>query len=308
MYDIAIIGGGAAGLSAALYAGRARLKALVIEKFNITGSQIIYTNEVDNYLGIPSISGFELASKFREHAESDTEFKEGEVTDIEKSGSKFVISLSKGEKIVTKTVIIATGAVHNKLGVKGEEDFTGKGVSYCATCDGAFYRGKDVVVAGGGDTALSEALYLSKICNKVYLVHRRDELRGNKTYQEEVAAKDNIEFIGNAVIDEIKGENKVTSLLYHDKVTGENKELSVTGVFVAIGMKPDTDIVKGMIEMDDYGYVIAGEDGRTKVEGLFVAGDIRRKKLRQLITAVSDGANCVTSVEEYLNTAKADIT
>ena len=170
VYDVIIVGGGAAGLSAALYAGRARLKALVIEKFNITGSQIIYTNEVDNYLGIPSVSGFELVNKFKEHATDEAEFTEGEVTSITKEDGIFTLELEDGRKIKSKTIIIATGAVHNKLGVKGEEEFTGKGVSYCATCDGAFYKGKDVAVAGGGDTALSEALYLSNICRKVYLI------------------------------------------------------------------------------------------------------------------------------------------
>lgn len=304
VYDVIIVGGGAAGLSAALYAGRARLKALVIEKFNITGSQIIYTNEVDNYLGIPSVSGFELVNKFKEHATDEAEFTEGEVTSITKEDGIFTLELEDGRKIKSKTIIIATGAVHNKLGVKGEEEFTGKGVSYCATCDGAFYKGKDVAIAGGGDTALSEALYLSNICRKVYLIHRRNELRGSKAYQDKIAEKDNIEFTGNVIIDEIRGDGKVSSLFYHDKEDNIKRKLDVEGVFIAIGMKPDTDIVKGLAGMDNYGYIIAGEDGRTDTAGLFAAGDIRQKNLRQLITAVSDGANCVASVEEYLNTLK----
>lgn len=304
VYDVVIAGGGAAGLSAALYAGRAKLKALVIEKYNITGSQIIYTSEVDNYLGIPSATGFELANKFKEHATGGAEFVEGEVLYIEKKDGVFIIKLSDGSEIKSKTVVIATGAVHNHLGVKGEEEFTGKGVSYCATCDGAFYKDKEVAVAGGGDTALSEALYLSNICSKVYLVHRRDKLRGSQAYQDKIAEKENIEFIGNAIIDEIKGEDKVTSLLYHNKTDGTKKTISVSGVFIAIGMKPDTAILKGIADIDQYGYVIAGEDGRTNTSGLFVAGDIRQKNLRQLITAVSDGANCIASIEEYLNTGK----
>lgn len=304
VYDVVIAGGGAAGLSAALYAGRARLKALVTEKYNITGSQIIYTNEVDNYLGIPSVSGFELVNKFKEHAINEAEFMEGEVSGITKTDGIFNLELADGTEIKSKTVIIATGAIHNKLGVKGEEEFTGKGISYCATCDGAFYKGKDAAVAGGGDTALSEALYLSNICNKVYLLHRRNELRGSKIYQDKIAAKENIEFMGNVIIDEIKGEEKVSSILYHNKTDNTQAVLPVNGVFIAIGMKPDTDILKGLADIDDYGYVIAGEDGRTNVSGLFVAGDIRQKNLRQLITAVSDGANCIASVEEYLNTGK----
>lgn len=304
VYDVVIAGGGAAGLSAALYAGRARLKALVTEKYNITGSQIIYTNEVDNYLGIPSVSGFELVNKFKEHAINEAEFMEGEVSGITKTDGIFNLELADGTEIKSKTVIIATGAIHNKLGVKGEEEFTGKGISYCATCDGAFYKGKDAAVAGGGDTALSEALYLSNICNKVYLLHRRNELRGSKIYQDKIAAKENIEFMGNVIIDEIKGEEKVSSILYHNKTDNTQAVLPVNGVFIAIGMKPDTDILKGLADIDDYGYVIAGEDGKTNVSGLFVAGDIRQKNLRQLITAVSDGANCIASVEEYLNTGK----
>ncbi|HBA97367.1 MAG TPA: thioredoxin-disulfide reductase [Lachnospiraceae bacterium] len=301
MYDIVIIGGGAAGFSAALYAGRAKLDALVIEKYNITGSQIIYTNEVDNYLGIPSVTGFELASRFREHAVKETAFKEGQAKKLAKNGNIFTTTLADGEEIESKTVIIATGAVHNKLGVKGEEELTGKGVSYCATCDGAFYRGKDVAVAGGGDTALSEALYLSNICRKVFLIHRRNELRGSRAYQDKIKATGNIEFIGNAAIDEIKGDSHVSALLYHDKESSARKELAVEAVFVAIGMKPDTDIARELAAMDRQGYIIAAEDGRTSTKGLFVAGDIRKKHLRQLITAVSDGANCVASAEEYLN-------
>lgn len=301
MYDVVIIGGGAAGLSAALYAGRAKLNALVIEKYNITGSQMIYTNEVDNYLGIPSITGFQLASKFREHSAKEATIIEGEVKEIVKNNNIFTIKLADGEEITSKTVIIATGAVHNKLNVKGEEELIGKGVSYCATCDGAFYRDKDVAVAGGGDTALSEALYLSNICKKVYLIHRRNELRGSKTYQNKIKATKNIEFIGNVIIDEIKGDTHVSSLLYHNKENGTLKELAVEGVFIAIGMKPDTDIVKEIVNMDELGYIIAGEDGKTNIDGLFAAGDIRKKNLRQIITAVSDGANCVVSAEEYLN-------
>lgn len=300
MYDIVIIGGGAAGLSAALYAGRAKLSTLVIEKYNITGSQIMYANEVDNYLGIPSVTGFELINRFKEHAAKDVVFKEGEAKAIIKSGTIFTTKLINGEEIESKTVIIATGAVHNKLKVKGEEELTGKGVSYCATCDGAFYKGKDVMVAGGGDTALSEALYLSNICRKVYLLHRRGELRANKAYQDKVKKTENIEFIGNVLIDSIKGETRVSSVLYHNKETNTPAEINVQGAFIAIGMKPDTDIVKGLVDIDKNGYIIAGEDGKTNVDGLFVAGDIRKKSLRQLITAVSDGANCVASVEEYL--------
>lgn len=300
MYDIVIIGGGVAGLSAALYAGRAKLNALFIEKYNITGSQIMYAGEVDNYLGIPSITGFELINRFREHAIKESTVKEGTVEKITKNGDIFVTKLVDGEEIESKTVIIATGAVHNKLGVKGEEAFTGKGVSYCATCDGAFYKNKDVMVAGGGDTALSEALYLSNICRKVYLLHRRNELRGSKVYQDKIKAAENIEFIGNVIIDEIKGETRVVSVLYHNKETNDFGEIFVQGTFIAIGMKPNTDVVKGIVDIDESGYIIAGEDGKTSLSGLFAAGDVRKKNLRQLITAVSDGANCVASIEKYL--------
>ncbi len=306
MYDMVIIGSGAAGLSAALYAGRARLNVLVIEKMGVTGSQIIYTDKVDNYLGFPLLSGYELINKFREHVGDLAEFISGDVTSVSKKEDIFKIQLKENggrdkREVKAKTVIVATGAIHRKLKVPGEEKFTGRGVSYCATCDGAFYKSKDVVVAGGGDTALSEALYLSNICNKVYLVHRRGQLRGSKAYQDKVFAADNIEFVGNAVIGEIIGDERVEGIEYHDKVSGYTKSISADGVFIAVGMQPETDFVKEVAELDEYGYIEAGEDCVTNVRGLFAAGDVRKKPLRQLACAVSDGAVCVKSAEDYIS-------
>ena len=306
MYDMVIIGSGAAGLSAALYAGRARFNTLVIEKMGVTGSQIIYTDKVDNYLGFPLLSGYELINKFREHVGKLAEFTSGEVVSVSKKEDTFKIQLKENDgkdkrEIKAKTVIVSTGAIHRKLKVPGEEKLTGKGVSYCATCDGAFYKAKDVVVAGGGDTALSEALYLSNICNKVYLVHRRVQLRGSKAYQDKVFAKDNIEFIGNAIIEEILGDERVEGVEYHDKVSGYKKSISAEGVFVAVGMQPETDFIKEIAELDEYGYIEAGEDCVTNVRGLFAAGDVRKKPLRQLACAVSDGAVCVKSAEDYIS-------
>lgn len=306
MYDMVIIGSGAAGLSAALYAGRARLNVLVIEKMGMTGSQIIYTDKVDNYLGFPLLSGYELINKFRGHVGDLAEFISGEVVLVSKKGDTFKVQLkddkSKDKReIKAKTVIVATGATHKKLKVQGEERLIGKGVSYCATCDGAFYKSKDVVVAGGGDTALSEALYLSNICNKVYLVHRRGELRGSRTYQDKIFATENIEFVGNAVIGSIMGEERVEGIEYHDKVSGCQKSIEADGVFVAVGMQPETDFIKEIAELDEYGYIEAGEDCITNVRGLFAAGDVRKKPLRQLACAVSDGAVSVKAAEDYIS-------
>ncbi len=300
MRDVVIIGAGAAGLSAALYAGRASLDAVVVERYNPSGSQIIYADAIDNYPGMPGISGFDLMKKFRDHVGDRARFVQGEAKELKRTDAGFVIKLSNGSEIESRTVVAAMGAVRKKLGVTGEEEFAGKGVSYCATCDGAFYKGKDAAVAGGGDSALSEALYLSNICRRVYLLHRRNELRGAASYQNQVKAKPNIEFIGNALINEIKGTKKVESIAYRGAADGVQRQLEADALFVAIGAKPDSDIVSGMVETDENGYIKAGEDGKTSVPGIFTAGDVRTKNVRQLITAAADGACCIKSVEEHL--------
>jgi len=307
MYDLIIIGSGPAGLSAAVYAKRAGLNMLIIEKNPVSGGQIIDTYEVDNYLGIPGVNGFDLAMKFREHADKlGAEFADGTVTGIEcvEKGSDtkapvYKIKTDSGD-YETHTVILATGAHHSKLGIPGEEEYIGKGVSYCATCDGAFYRGKVTAVNGGGDVAVEDAIFLSRFAEKVYLIHRRDELRAAKILQDELFGIKNIEVIWDSVVKEIRGEDKVDRLLIENVNNKEEKELSVDGIFVAIGIHPSTDVFADIVKCDENGYVIAGEDGATNAPGIFVAGDSRKKRLRQVVTAVADGANTVTSVQDFL--------
>ena len=301
MYDLVIVGSGPAGLSAAVYAKRAKMNVLVLEKESFSGGQIVYTEQVDNYLGMYGKSGYELSEAYRSHAEAlQVEFREANVEKIEEKEEHKVIILENGERIETKTLLIATGATHKKLLVPGEEEFFGAGGSYCATCDGAFFSGKQVAVIGGGDVALEDALYLSKICQTVYLVHRRESFRGAKLLQEKVKETKNIIFLPCYEVEQIKGNQKVDTLLLKEKKTGERKELVVSGVFVAIGMEPESRLLDGLVELDESGYVVAGEDGITSNLGIFVAGDIRTKQLRQIVTAVSDGANAVYSIEKYL--------
>ena len=300
MYDLVIIGSGPAGLSAAVYAKRACLSVLVIEKEAFAGGQMVYTEEVDNYLGLNAKSGFELAESFKQHAlDLDVSFAEGAVEKIVPKDGKWSLHMESGEDIETKTVLLATGATHRKLGVPGEENFAGVGVSYCATCDGAFFQGKSVAVVGGGDVALEDALYLANICEHVYLIHRRNELRGTKALQNQVFANEKITFLGESEVTEITGDKQVSGISVHNKVTDETKELSVAGVFIAVGMEPQSDLYAPLLSLE-HGYVPAGEDCATEKDGLYVAGDVRTKRLRQIVTAVADGANAVHSIQEYL--------
>lgn len=300
MYDLVIIGSGPAGLSAAVYAKRACLSVLVIEKEAFAGGQMVYTEEVDNYLGLNAKSGFELAESFKQHAlDLDVSFAEGAVEKIVPKDGKWSLHMESGEDIETKTVLLATGATHRKLGVPGEETFAGVGVSYCATCDGAFFQGKSVAVVGGGDVALEDALYLANICEQVYLIHRRNELRGTKVLQNQVFANEKITFLGESEVTEITGDKQVSGISVHNKVTDETKELSVAGVFIAVGMEPQSDLYAPLLSLE-HGYVPAGEDCATEKDGLYVAGDVRTKRLRQIVTAVADGANAVHSIQEYL--------
>lgn len=300
IFDCIIIGAGPAGLGAAIYAARAGMETAVIEKTAVFGGQIINTTEVDNYLGLPGIGGYELGESFRKHAQSaGTVFYEDEVTEIEKGEVDITIKCHR-EKYRSKTVILAMGAHHSKIGVPGENEYIGRGVSYCATCDGAFFRGRDVAVIGGGEVAAADALYLSGICRHVYLIHRRDSLRVSAATEAELKKRENIEILWNTVAQEIKGNDLVENLEVKNVLTGESNELAVSGVFVAVGMEPETGIVKSLVDCDPHGYIIAGEDCITSVPGIFAAGDIRTKALRQVITAVSDGANAVKSIEEYV--------
>lgn len=301
MYDLVIIGSGPAGMSAAIYAQRAKLQTVVMERQPFGGGQILNTYEVDNYPGIPGCGGFELGMKLRDHAESmGTVFLQEEVTAVEirEDGSKTVHTGQNSYD--TRTVIWAAGAEHRKLGIPGEEEFQGKGVSYCATCDGAFFRGKTVAVVGGGNVALEDALFLARGCSRVYLILRRDVFRGARILQEKVLNTENITVIYNTQVEKISGTTAVEELVLHHKEQEERENLPVQGIFIAVGITPNTKLLQNHVKLDENGYVIADESGVTEIPGLFVAGDARTKQLRQVVTAVSDGANCVTSVERYL--------
>ena len=303
MFDIIIIGSGPAGLSAAIYAKRANLNVAVAEKEYEGTGQIAESGNVNNYLGLPNINGYDLGEKFREHAVSlDVEFIEKEAVQIEavQNGEKeeseiYRVKFDDDTIAEARALIYTAGAYPRKAGVPGEDEYTGKGVSYCAICDGAFYKGKTAAVLGGGDTALDDALYLSDICEKVYLVHRRDSFRGAQSTVELLKQKENVELVLNEAVTEIYG-----------------RTLAVDGVFVAYGSVPQSELIKNLVQLDERGYVVAGEDGityaatkngdhdRSVQPGLYVAGDVRTKTLRQVVTAVSDGANAATTAAEYL--------
>ena len=296
MYDVVIIGSGPAGLSAAVYAKRANLNVAVIEKEYEGTGQIAESKNVNNYLGLPDINGYDLGEKFREHALSlNVCFIEKEALNIEENDSGYIIKLDDGENIKSKTIIYAAGAYPRRADVPGEEEYTGKGVSYCAICDGAFYKDKTVTVLGGGDTALDDAVYLADVAEKVYVIHRRKEFRGAAVTVAKLREKENVIFVLEHQVKEIIGEQKVTGVVLEDAAV-----IDVNGVFVAYGAVPQTDLLKKFAVLDDSGYVRAGETGETALEGLYVAGDARTKKLRQVVTAVSDGANAATAVAEYL--------
>ena len=300
MYDIIIIGSGPAGLSAAIYAQRACLDTIVIEKNGISGGQVLNTWEVDNYPGFPGVTGFELSRQFREHANKlGARVVQDEVVQVELSGNVKKV-VCEEETYEARCVILASGAHHRTLEVPGEEELRGAGVSYCATCDGAFFRGRTVAVVGGGDAALEDSIFLARMCEKVYIVHRRDKLRGAKRLQERVQALENIEFVWNSETVAIEGNAQVEALRLRQTKTGEERRLDVDGVFIAVGIAPESELYAGQLELDEQGYIRADESGQTSVPGVFAAGDVRTKALRQILTAASDGANCVASAERYL--------
>lgn len=301
IYDLIIIGSGPAGLAAAVYAQRAKLDTLVVEKAMVSGGQVLTTYEVDNYPGLPGIGGYDLGLKFREHADRlGARFVEDEVLKIEDGGRGAVKSVvCQGNTYEARALILATGAVHRKLGVPGEEELAGAGVSYCATCDGAFFRNKVTAVIGGGDVAVEDAIFLARMCSKVYLIHRRNELRAAKSLQENLLSLDNVEVIWDTVADSINGDGMVKSLSLTNVKDGQKRELEVQGVFIAVGISPESRAFEGLVDMD-HGYIRAGEDAATSAPGIFAAGDVRTKPLRQIITAAADGANAITSVERYL--------
>ena len=299
MYDLIIIGSGPAGLSAAVYGKRAGLNLLVLEKNPMSGGQVLNTYEVDNYLGMPGINGFDMGVQFRQHADKlGVEFREAEVSAIEERNGVKVVH-TEAEVLEAKTVILATGAVHAHLGVPGEEELSGMGVSYCATCDGAFFRGRTVAVVGGGDVALEDAIYLARTCEKVYLIHRRDELRGSFVLQEELKSLPNVEILYSHVVEVIQGEDALEKIQLRNLKTDQIFELPVAGLFIAVGIRPGTELVKELTACDEGGYVLAGEDCATQMPGLYAAGDVRKKPIRQIVTAVSDGANAAIAASTY---------
>lgn len=301
IYDVIIIGAGPAGLAAGIYGKRADFDILILDTSSISGGQILNTYEIDNYPGFPGASGQEVADAMRQHCDKlGVEFARGRVTSIIDNGSTKDL-VTKKNTYTAKSIIIATGASNKKLGCPGEEELSGMGVSYCATCDGAFFKEKQVAVVGGGDVALEDAIYLSRFCTKVYLIHRRDEFRGAKVLQDQVKSTDNIEIIYDTVVNSINGTQSVESITVQNTKTDSSSELKVDGIFIAVGTVPNTQILSGLVQMDDKGYVIADETCKTSCPGVFVAGDVRTKPLRQVLTATADGANAITSIQKYFS-------
>lgn len=302
MYDLIIVGAGPAGLSAAVYGMRAGLAVMVIEQTPMGGGQVVDTSEVDNYLGLPGINGFELSRKFRQHAENlGVVFQSGKVISIHDGKDRKTVETAGGAKYEARALILAGGAAHAKLGVPGEDTYRGQGVSYCATCDGAFFKKRDVAVVGGGDVAVEDAVYLAGLCRKVYLIHRRDSLRAAKSSQEKLFSCENVEIVWDSTLHSIQGTDLVEGITIHGTKEDCERELAVEGVFIAVGMNPNTQAYRGTVACDEKGYIIAGEDCVTNIPGIFAAGDIRTKALRQIVTAVADGACAVASAEKYLS-------
>lgn len=301
IYDVAIIGGGPAGLSAGLYASRARMSAVIIEKSK-WGGQAATTEELENYPGsIEQPTGPKLMDRMKSQAEAfGTEFIKDEVIGFQLSDKIKTVKLAKGDEIKAKTIIYATGAQPALLGVPGEAELRGKGVSYCATCDADFFTELEVLVVGGGDAAVEEAIYLTKFADKVTIVHRRDKFRAAKSIVEKAKQNEKINIIWNTVVEEIYGDGIVEGVKLKNVQTGEITDFRTDGVFVFVGTKPITDVIKGLVDMDAKGYIITDEEMRTSAEGVFAAGDVRVKSLRQVVTACSDGAIAAVNAEKYI--------
>lgn len=301
MFDIVVIGAGPGGYTAALYAARAGLTVLVLEKMT-PGGQMGTTDVIDNYPGFPEgVGGFDLAMQMKQGAERfGVQTKMAAVKSVDLSGEVKKVVTAK-EEIEAKAVIIATGAHPRPLGIQREAELTGKGVSYCATCDGMFFKGKDVAVVGGGNTAVSDVLYLAKICRKVYLIHRRDELRASKVYRKTLEGLENVELVLDSEVTALTAEQKLSAVSVRNKVTGDEKELPVEGLFIAVGNIPNAELFSGQLDMDENGYIAADETTRTNIPGVFAVGDVRTKALRQVITAAADGAVASYFAEEYFN-------
>ncbi len=300
MYDILVVGAGTAGLSAGIYGVRQNKSVLVLEA-NIYGGQIINTPDIENYPGIAHTSGFDFAMGLYQQAVGlGVEYRQARVTSIEDAGDHKVAVLEDGERIASRTIILATGAKNRPLGLEHEEEWVGKGISYCATCDGMFYRKKVVAVNGGGNTALEDAEFLSNIVKKVYVIHRRDQFRGEAARVEKLRARENVEFVLNSNITALLGQDRLEAIEVTDKVSGEKRMIELDGLFVAIGQMPENMIFSNVVGLDQGGYIIAGEDCRTNVEGIFAAGDTRTKTVRQLATAASDGAVAALAAVSYI--------
>ena len=300
IYDIIIIGGGPGGYTAALYAARAGLDVIVLEKLS-AGGQMALTSQIDNYPGFEEgVDGFELGEKMQAGAEkfgAKTEY--AEVFSVDLSAVPKIVETSEGT-FYGHTVVFATGASPRELGVTGEKELVGRGVHYCAACDGMFYKGKTVVIVGGGNTAAADAMVLSRIAKKVILVHRRDTLRATKIYHEPLKKAENVEFHWNSVVSEFISEGKVTGIKIKNVHTGEEELIHCDGVFVSVGRKPATELVNEQLDLDASGYIVADESTKTNISGVYAVGDVRTKKLRQIVTAVSDGAIAAHEAEEYL--------
>lgn len=300
IYDMVIIGGGPAGYTAALYAARAGFDTVVLERMS-AGGQMALTGDIDNYPGFEEgVDGFTLGMKMQQGAErfgAKTEYAEVEGVDF--SGQIKKIKTNAGD-FLAKNVVIASGANPRELGIVKEKELVGRGVHYCAHCDGRFYKDKTVIVVGGGNSAAADALYLSRLAKKVYLVHRRDTLRATKIYHEPLMKAENVEFLWNSTVSDFAAENRVTGVILKNVNTGNETEIDCDGVFVSIGRKPATEFLGGAVELDQSGYIVADESTKTSVPGVFAAGDVRTKSLRQVVTAVADGAAAVHHAEEYL--------
>ena len=301
IYDVIVIGGGPGGYTAALYAARAGLSVKVIERMSV-GGQMALTDVIDNYPGFEEgIDGFTLGMRMQAGAErfgAETEY--AEVLSVVLQGEVKRIETTAGE-LLARTVVIATGANPRPLGVKDEEKLVGRGLHYCAHCDGRFYKDKTVVVVGGGNSAVSDALYLSHLARKVYVVHRRDTLRATKIYHEPLERAENVEFLWNSAVEEVLLDGRVQGVRVRNLIRGDESLVNCDGVFVSIGRSPATELLRGIVDLDEQGYVIAGEDTTTSVDGVFAVGDVRAKALRQVVTAVSDGAVAAHFIEEYLS-------
>ncbi len=299
-HDIIIIGAGPAGLTAALYAARSRLKVLLVERL-APGGQIALSDWVENYPGFPQgINGMELVTRMKEQVDKlEVPVLQGEVRALEEDRAMKVVYVD-GDWLESRTVVVASGASPKRLGVPGEEKLIGKGVSFCATCDAPFYRGQVVAVVGGGDTAVQEALYLTRFAKKVYLIHRRKKLRAAKILQERLFNNEKIEVVWTSVVEEVLGTDMVEGVRVRNLETGEKQDLRLAGLFLFIGLRPNSAFLKGMVDLDAEGFVITGENLETSVPGIFAAGDVRRKLLRQVATAVGDGAAAAYAAERYL--------